>query len=155
MLCLSFLSFVDFGTKLDIWCGWPAADRPCFTWQDPSAIRKRIILICTTPHSRLLRACSSPLQQIIADTWTHVQKCKQCTNMITSSKSHRASKPPVGIEPTTVRLRSACSANWAIEAYDSLQILVQLTPSTNVCIWSSFLKIILLIVATIAPMTYS
>ena len=25
-------------------------------------------------------------------------------------------KPPVGIEPTTVRLRSACSANWAIEA---------------------------------------
>jgi hypothetical protein len=27
------------------------------------------------------------------------------------------SEPPVGIEPTTVRLRSACSANWALEAH--------------------------------------
>ena len=27
-------------------------------------------------------------------------------------------EPPVGIEPTTVRLRSACSANWAKEALD-------------------------------------
>ena len=42
--------------------------------------------------------------------------------MIASSESERVSKPPVGIEPTTVRLRSACSANWAIEAGDVMDI---------------------------------
>ena len=31
-------------------------------------------------------------------------------------------KPPVGIEPTTIRLRSACSTNWAKEALDSVSI---------------------------------
>ena len=40
-------------------------------------------------------------------------------------------KPPVGIEPTTVRLRSACSANWAKEAY--VEVSVNLKVLIGVC----------------------
>ena len=47
-----------------------------------------------------------------------------------------AEKPPTGIEPVTIRLRSACSANWAKEADDFMPFSMYII-DTNFTIWHS------------------
>ena len=102
------------GQKYEVGFSCDMRTRSKNVWK--TELRKKI-LSSVINHNIGIRSTKIETVILVTKMWWWTGDVAITLHSLSPGMTKRVCKePPVGIEPTTVRLRSACSANWAIEA---------------------------------------